>query len=73
MQQIQIRAFPIELYKVLQIADWVDSGGEAKALIADGQVCVNGEVELRKRRKCALHDQVQLGEQLAELIVGDGE
>jgi len=36
------------------------SGGEAKALIAEGRVRVNGEVELRKRRKMAIGDRVEL-------------
>ena len=35
-------------------------GGEAKALIADGQVKVNGEVELRKRRQMAVGDRVEI-------------
>ena len=35
-------------------------GGEAKALIAEGLVLVNGAVELRKRRKMALGDTVAM-------------
>ena len=50
----------INLTQVLKLAGWVMNGGEAKALIADGQVLVNGEVELRKRRKMAIGDHVAL-------------
>ena len=50
----------INLTQVLKLAGWVINGGEAKALIADGRVRVNGEVELRKRRKMALGDRVEL-------------
>lgn len=41
----------IELHKLLKITGLALSGGEAKALIADGQVTVDGVVELRKRCK----------------------
>ncbi len=51
---------PINLTQVLKLAGWVMHGGEAKALIADGMVRVNGEVETRKRRQMSLGDVVQL-------------
>ena len=35
-------------------------GGEAKTLIAEGLVRVNGEVELRKRRQMAVGDRVEI-------------
>lgn len=41
----------IPLCDLMKAADLVDSGAVAKHLIADGQVKVNGEVELRKRCK----------------------
>lgn len=48
---IDVSVQPIELYKVLKIANLVDGGGQAKHLISDGYVAVNGELETRKRRK----------------------
>jgi len=51
---------PINLTQVLKRAGWVMHGGEAKALIADGMIRVNGEVETRKRRQMTLGDVVQL-------------
>ena len=51
---------PINLTQVLKLAGFVMNGGEAKALISEGQVRVNGEVELRKRRKMALGDVVEI-------------
>ncbi len=50
----------INLTQVLKRANFVENGGQGKALIADGMVRVNGEVELRKRRKMALGDVVEL-------------
>ena len=51
---------PINLTQVLKLAGWAMHGGEAKALIADGMVRVNGEVETRKRKQMAVGDVVQL-------------
>jgi ribosome-associated protein len=50
----------INLTQVLKRSNWVENGGQAKALIADGMVRVNGEVELRKRRKMNAGDVVAL-------------
>lgn len=41
----------IELNNLLKVTGLVESGGRAKALIGEGQVTVNGAVELRKRCK----------------------
>ena len=51
MRTVDITREPVELYKILKFEGIVPSGGAAKAVIADGQVLVNGEVETRKRRK----------------------
>lgn len=51
---------PINLTQLLKRAGWALSGGEAKSLIAEGQVRVNGEVELRKRRQLRVGDIVGL-------------
>lgn len=48
---IEVSSQPIELYKVFKIANLVGGGGEAKHLISEGYVAVNGELETRKRRK----------------------
>lgn len=52
----------IELKALLKLTDLVTSGGEAKILIGDGQVLVDGQVELRKACKIRDGQQVQLGE-----------
>ncbi|MBN3492408.1 RNA-binding S4 domain-containing protein [Vibrio neptunius] len=48
---IEVSSQPIELYKVFKIANLVGGGGEAKHIISEGYVAVNGELETRKRRK----------------------
>lgn len=43
----------IELHKLLKITSVALSGGEAKVMVAEGLVTVDGTVELRKR--CKIH------------------
>jgi ribosome-associated protein len=59
-ERLSVGDAPINLTQVLKRAGWALHGGEAKALIAEGRVRVNGEVELRKRRKMARGDVVRL-------------
>jgi len=51
----------IKLDSFLKAVDAVSSGGEAKMLIQDGHVMVNGEVESRRGRKLRHGDVVALG------------
>jgi len=46
------------------------SGAEAKEVIAAGQVLVNGEVEVRKRKKIVSGDIVLFGEDVIHIQVG---
>jgi ribosome-associated protein len=41
----------IELNKLLKASGVCDTGGQAKMIIEDGLVFVDGEIETRKRRK----------------------
>lgn len=41
----------IELNKLLKLLGIAETGGEANICIENGEVVVNGEVELRKRHK----------------------
>lgn len=56
MREVVITREPVELYKILKFEGLVSSGAEAKAVIEEGQVQVNGEVETRKRRKMRAGD-----------------
>lgn len=53
----------IKLDSFLKAVNAVASGGEAKLLIADGRVRVNGAVELRRGRKLYPGDGVKLADQ----------
>jgi len=60
--QFKITDEYIELYKLIKVADLVDSGGEAKQLIAEEHVKRNGEVETRKRAKIKVGEIITIGE-----------
>lgn len=66
---VEVTNEPIELYKVLKIANAVGGGGEAKQAISQGYVAVNGELEMRKRRKLVDGDLVQFNEEFYLVIL----
>lgn len=51
---------PIRLDQFLKLSRLVGSGGEAKAVVSEGLVKVNGELEWRRGRKLQLGDLVEL-------------
>jgi ribosome-associated protein len=51
VQDIPVRAGTIRLGQFLKLANLLDSGAEAKQVIAEGGVQVDGEVELRRGRQ----------------------
>ena len=59
MKEIEITREPVELYKILKFENIVSSGGEAKTVIDEGQVMVNGLVETRKRKKIICGDIIE--------------
>lgn len=58
----------VEIKQLLKLADLVTSGGEAKAVIGDGHVTVDGEVELRKACKIRAGQQVRFGDTVINVI-----
>jgi len=57
-QEVFIHYQPVELCKLLKIANLV-SGGEAKIVITQGYVLLNGEVECQKRKKIISGDIIE--------------
>lgn len=51
MKEVEITKEPVELYKILKFEGLASSGGEAKLVIDQGLVKVNGITETRKRKK----------------------
>ncbi len=63
MRDAFIHTQPIQLYKLLKLESLVSSGGEAKMVIAEGLVEVNGEIETRKRKQIVDGDVIVFGEE----------
>ena len=59
----------IELFKLLKVLDLVDSGAQAKMIVAQGYVMRNGEVELRKRAKIIAGDILIVGDDVTIEVV----
>jgi len=59
----------IKLDSLLKLANLVMSGGEAKLLIMEGLVRVNGEVETRRGRKLYSGDRVEVAER-GKAVIG---
>ena len=57
---VPIRDESIRLGQFLKLANLVESGADAKPVIANGLVRVNGEVETRRGRQLRLGDVVTL-------------
>ena len=64
---VPIRDESIRLGQFLKLANLVESGSEAKPLIAGGAVLVNGEVETRRGRQLVKGDVVTLAGQSARV------
>ena len=67
MREVIITREPVELYKILKFEGMVSSGGEAKSVIAEGLVLVNGEVETRKRKKIVDGDTIEFNSEVIRI------
>jgi len=58
-RDVSVREVPIELCQFIKFGGLSGSGGEAKQLIAEGSVLLNGAIEKQKRKKLAVGDHGQ--------------
>ena len=63
----QLKEEYIELFKLIKLLDLVDSGAEAKMIVADAHVVRNGEIEMRKRAKIRKGDKLVIGDVTIEI------
>jgi len=57
----------IELIKLLKVTSICGSGGEAKHMVDEGEVKLNGELESRKRAKIRKGDRVEIFDEIIEV------
>jgi ribosome-associated protein len=62
MRDVPIQGDVIRLGQLLKLAGLAESGGDARALVEQGAVTVNGEVETRRGRQLHPGDVIALGE-----------
>jgi len=71
MIQFELKDEYIELFKLIKVLDLVDTGAQAKMIVADGYVERNGEKELRKRAKIIAGDSLVIGGDVTiEIVAG---
>ena len=65
---VAIRDDTIRLGQLLKLAGLAESGGHARELIQDGEVQVNGQVELRRGRQLRREDVVEVGDDTVRIV-----
>lgn len=69
MREVEVSQVPVEHYKILKFESMVTSGGEAKSVIAEGRVLVNGDMETRKRKKIVSGDIIEFGQERIRILL----
>jgi ribosome-associated protein len=66
---VEITRQPIELFKILKFEGLVNSGGQAKLVIADSQVLLNGSVETQKSKKIVSGDVITFMDNTLQILL----
>jgi ribosome-associated protein len=73
MLDVPIRDQAIRLGQFLKLANLIEHGADAKAVVQQGLVSVNDEVETRRGRQLVVGDVVSLAGLSARVADGTGE
>jgi ribosome-associated protein len=68
-EQFEMRSEVIDLLQLLKASGYAATGGEAKMMVEDELITVNGELEWRKRRKLHAQDVVEIDGQVRITLV----
>ncbi len=71
MKNIEIHTEFIRLQDLLKLAGAVETGGEAKARVQAGEVCVNGEVCTARGKKLRPGDRVSFNGRELGVVYAD--
>ena len=72
-QQVAVRDEVIRLGQFLKLAGVVETGGEGKLRIQEGEAKVNGQVETRRGRQLVPGDVVEFAGEALEVVVKAGD
>ncbi len=67
--EISIQAEPIELFRLLKLARFAETGGQAKDLIREGLVTINSVPAIELRKKIRVGDLVFYEDTQISIIV----
>jgi ribosome-associated protein len=67
MRDVEIRGEMIRLGQFLKFSGIADSGAEARALLEEQPITVNGELESRRGRQLHRGDVVAVGDEVARV------
>lgn len=68
MEVIEINTESIDLDQFLKWANAASSGGEAKYLIKNGEVSLNGRIETRRGKRVYRNDIVTIGNRQFKVV-----
>ena len=70
MREVEMLREPLESFKILKFEGMASSGGEAKSVIDQGLVLLNGKVETQKRKKVLSGDIIEFrGDKICMCLV----
>lgn len=69
MEEIRIETDFIKLDQFLKLCGVAQTGGQAKMMIADGLVKVNGEVSLQRGKKIRKDDKVVVDDTYSFIVI----
>ncbi len=72
-REVPIREDSIRLGQFLKLADLIDNGADAKPLMVQGAVQVNGETETRRGRRLVAGDVVSVGAESCRVSSSRGD
>ena len=68
MNEFKLKTEYIELIALLKATGISETGGQAKMMVEDGEVYVNGKQEFRKRAKLRTGDVVEIFDQKIKIV-----
>jgi ribosome-associated protein len=68
MEEVKIKSEFIKLDQFLKYVAIASTGGEAKILISDGLVKVNGNIELQRGKKLRKNDLIEVNKEKYVII-----